>query len=220
MTAPLIWMPTLDVRATPKAFQEWAIHRFLRSHRGQGHLIADTFGPWPSLEITEPVDGAHWYCTAPSHADKQASPADVTVEMTLPLGAGDQALHLLEWAQTAAPLRRLVVKRPLPSNLSQIAISLSTLKDIANVPIWLDVATFGWTAVSYLVARNPGFELASVDGTELWRLVRLAEWLGRPLAMGDLSDHEPTEIAALPRFGDEKLRSTVFKTLPIWGRSR
>lgn len=220
MTTPLVWMPTLDVRHLTGDFAAWSAGRFLKTYGGRGHIIAAAPGPWPSVETLEPRPGAHWYCTKTQRVAKRSRPLDITVEMPVPLGAGSDALSIIDAAQAVGPLKRLVMLRPPDAEIERLAISLKTLKDSVHAPLWLDCTTFGWTALSYFLVSDPTFQASGVDESELWQLMRLAELTGRPLVLDDLSEAEPLAIPDLPRFDQGKMPGHVFKTLPSWGRSR
>lgn len=220
MSQPLLWMPVLDGRGMSGPFLVWAADRFLRSHGGIGHIIADQVGAWRSFETTKPVSAARWYLADDRTVPKKVKCQTITVEMPVPAGAGDRALDRLERAQAAGPVGRLVLVRPRDLSLDRAATSIRTLGDTVSSPLWLDLKTFGWVAASYLLARDPALQVAGVEDDDLWRLLNLAEILHRPLVMRDLSGGPDRPVPSLPRFYDEKGATRVLKALPIWARSR
>ncbi|MCL5116853.1 MAG: hypothetical protein M1272_06860 [Firmicutes bacterium] len=215
MTAPLIWMPTLKVERVPPGFREWAIRRFLLQHGGLGHIIAPTLGLWPSLEVTEPQKGAHWYCRRAQKTSARTRPLDVTVEMPVPTHLNDPGLALLDQALAAGPLRRLVLTRPMDAPLGRLVTSVDTLVDSISAPVWLDLATFGWDAVAFLMARDERLQVAGVDDAALEPLERLAEILHRTVMMADLSGAPPQHLPRRNQYAQHKEAPRVLNSLPL-----
>lgn len=220
MTLPLLWMPTLDITRIPAPFQEWAVRRFLKSHGGRGHIIADAVDIWPSLEVTQPARGCHWYCKTAAKVAKKSQPIDVTVDIMLPGGLGDPALRVLDAARAAGAIRRLVVSRPPDMSLNRALTSFATLLDSVTPSVWADVQSFGWDAVSYLAAWDERIQISGVQDSDVCLLGRLSEISGRPLMLSDLSGEPPQAIPAAPLFADEKNVPRALNSLPLWGRSR
>lgn len=221
MTAPLIWMPTLDVRdQEPDGWLNRVVDRFLQCHHGRGHLITAKTGPWPSHETLKPEKGSAWYCARSRGAPTRSMPTSISLEMTVPTGLDDAVLKRLRAAQaTPSPIRRVVVLRPPSASLDRIALALDTLSETVNVPLWLDVTTFGWLAASYLIAAHPDWQLSGVPDQEVWTLEELARQVDRPLVLDDFSGRSPRPVHPLPRFSPEKVPAGPTKRLPVDGGS-
>lgn len=222
MNHALIWMPTLDMRNASDPFRKWAVERFLRSHGGIGHIVASSNAAlvWPSIEVSDPAPTIHWYCTAARKVPKKARPLTVNVEMPVPSGALDPVLQILESAKDAGRIRRLVLRRPPRTSLARLKLSIDTLADTITPDIWLDAASFGWNAVSYLIAANDRLQISGVPDHDLWRLAQLAHWLNRPLVMQDLSTHPPVLVPRSWEWAGDNTVIKVLKTLPEWESSR
>lgn len=224
MRSVLIWMPEIHARDYPSQFFPWVADRFLRGHGGIGHVVADRPGPWGSLEITNSQSGRDWYCTIqakpPKIPAKKNSPGAISVDMLLPQGAQDPILDYLDQLKRLAPLRRLIIQRPKNFTIARAQMSLRTLYDALSVPIWLDLQSFGWDAVSFLCAADPALQISGVPDHEAFILARLAEIVERPLVLSDLSSQNARTVNPLPRYDDEKGAARVLKALPYWVRSR
>lgn len=217
---PLLWVPLFDGRGLTPPFLAWHAERFRRLHAGVGHIVADLPGPWPSCAATAAATGAEWHYTGARRLSKTVRPSAITVEIAVPTGVQDEALKVLERAQRIGSVSRIIFMRPNGSQLDRIATAISTVRDAWNASVWLDYASFGWDALSYLLARDAELEPIGVPDGELGRLVDLAELLGRPLLMTDFSGHPPHPIPALPNFDDVTGAVKALKSLPIWSNSR
>ncbi|PSR23626.1 MAG: hypothetical protein C7B45_02340 [Sulfobacillus acidophilus] len=222
MSQPLIWMPTLDLRQMPDPLATWTAKRFLQSHAGIGHIVASgqSVIDGPSIEVSDPSPGLHWYCTQARKVPKKLRPLDVSVAVPVPTGALDPILHVLESAKAAGPIRRLVLYRPPQIALSRIVVSINTLLDTITPSIWIDAASFGWNAVSYLIAASDQIQVHGVSDQDLWRLSQIAQWLNRRLVLQDLSPRPPRVLPPPLQWSHAKDPAKVLKTLPVWERSR
>ena len=142
------------------------------------------------------------------------------VGAALEQGADDPALKRLEAAKAAGPLRRVVLIRPPASPLARLTVSIGTLDDMVDAPFWLDLQSFGWTALTYLLAWNPRLQAANVPDHQVWHLARLGEELGRPVVLDDLSGQPAQPFKDLVRFDEAKVPAKTFKSLPNWSSSR
>jgi hypothetical protein len=172
------------------------------------------------MEVSDPVPGAHWYCTAARKVPKKTRPLDVNVAVPVPNGALDPVLEVLESAKEAGPIRRLILSRPSQMSLARIMMSVETLLDTITPNIWIDAASFGWHAVSYLVAANGHVQVHGVQDQDLWRLSQVAQDLNRPLVMQDLALQTARVLPSPLRWTHATEPAKVLKTLPVWERSR
>ncbi len=224
MRPVLIWMPEMEAKDYPSRFFPWMADRFVRRHGGIGHIVAERPGPWDSLEITNSQPGYDWYCAIqakpPKIPAKKNSPGAISVNMMLPQGAQDPILDYLDRLQRLAPIRRLIIRRPQNFTIARAQMGLRTLYDALSAPIWLNLQSFGWDAVSFLCAADPAFQISGVPDHEVFILARLAEMVERPLVLADLSSKKARPINPLPRYDDVKGAARVLKALPYWVRSR
>lgn len=219
MSAPLLWVPIFDAQGPSEAFWEWKATRFVSSHGGIAHVIADRIGDWPSMETHVPVNGAHWYWVAGTQLPKRVRPQDAAVEIQLPVGTGPD-LEQLEKIASQVTIRRLVVRRPAAVSLGRIRRGLLTLGEALKTDLWLHLDSFGWEAASYLLAAQPDLQLWGVSDPDLWKLVRLSALTQRPLLQADFSGRPPRPLRPLPRYDDEKGADPALRSLPIWRGSR
>ncbi len=219
MSGPLCWLPTLDLSRVDASFAPWLAHRFLASHGGRGHIIATTPGPWPSQEVLQPANGGQWYCRGLTKVPKRAKPAGITAEISVPSGVDDPALGVLNHALETGPLVRLVARRPQGMTLHRAEMSLKTLLDTVIDTIWLDQSSFGWNALSWLLASDPRFQPASIAAQDVWRLTQLAEQLDRRLVLRDFSGKPDVDLPGLDHFNPETPSPRALNSLPAWGRS-
>ncbi len=219
MSTPLCWLPTLDISNVDVSFGPWLAHRFLSSFRGRGHIISQSPGPWPSQETIQATSGGQWYCRGLTKVPKRSKPIGITAEISVPTGLADPALDVLNHALQTGPLVRLVAIRPHDLNLHQAETSLRTLLDTVIDTIWLDQQSFGWNALTWLIASDPRFQPAGISPQDVWRLSQLAEQLGRPLVLRDFSGKPDVPLPGLHHFSPEQSVPRALNSLPAWGRS-
>lgn len=216
----LSWVPLFDGRGLLEPYLSWQAHRFLRSHGGIGHILADTPGPWPSLAVTKAAAGTGWHFSGGRVPAKKIIPAPIFVELPVPVGTGDPALAILDKAQAVGPISHLILLRPPTLSLDRIITTLSTLKDSWGATLWIDAASFGWDALGYLCAWDEALLPWRIPAGEFHRLHALAQGLGRTLTIADFSGAPPHPVAPLPDFNQETGAAKALKALPMWSHSR
>lgn len=193
MNPPLFYEPVLRLSTAPEWTRALAL-RFRRGLGGRGHLVVDEPGTLaaelPSLAVTRPHPGL-WGWATPATWGSFRGPLEL--EAPFPLRAEDGE-RLAFWLRHSR-VECLRLNRPAEASLAALDAALQWVPD-ADLPVSLDLESFGQPAAFWLLTRRPGWSLYGPG--ELFPALAVARTLDRELRLRDRSGAPPLPTKAPP----------------------
>lgn len=194
MMAPLYYEPVLRLDTAPHWTRALAA-RFRSGLGGRGHIVLeeasrDLAETLPSLAVTRPRPPLPGWATPSTWA---GFTGPVELEAPFPTHP-DEGERLAFWMRHGQ-IDHLRLTRP-PASLAALDAGLAWVPG-ADLPVSLELASFGTAAAFWLLARRPAWRLYGPGA--LAPALAVAAMLGRTLWIADRSGAPPVAVTAPPQ---------------------